>query len=127
MGFFQSLLGTKPATQSSTANSKMRVAGLAASCIDYVISDIGVEGLLAGSLVLNKNLHPSFRSGKPDVGGDIAASVPIDSLAEAEVYKIAVKLNSKDASMFSPFTDLLVHAAMDVFERQSPAFSALEW
>jgi hypothetical protein len=104
----------------------MRVAGLAASCVDYVISDIGCAGLIAGSLVLDKNLHPSFRSGKPDVGGDIAASVPIDSLDEAEVYKIAAKLNLKDASMFSPFTDKLVYAAMRVFERQSPAFSTLE-
>ncbi len=76
MGLLSSLFSAKPKT------TKMRVAGLAASTIDYVINESGINVLISGSLALDKNLSPSFRSGRIQSGGDIIAVVAIADLDE---------------------------------------------
>lgn len=124
MGLFDSLFGSKPKT------SKMKVAGLAASCLDYVINDAGVGVLIAGSLVLDKTLNVSFLGGKPKTGGDILAGVTLGDLSEADVFKELVKsglsdTSMLDTSMMAPFIDQLVYAAIRRFEAQSPEFAAL--
>lgn len=62
MSFFNSLFSGHPKT------TKMKVASLAASAIDYVISDAGFKTLISGSLVLDKRFHPSSSGGKPKIG-----------------------------------------------------------
>lgn len=119
MGLFNSLFGGKPKT------SKMKVAGLAASCVDYVINDAGINAMIAGSLVLDKNLHVSFRSGRPTSGGDVLASVPLGDLSEADAFEVLAKSRITDTSMMAPFTDQLVYAALRRFEAQCPEFAAL--
>lgn len=120
MGFLSSLFGSTPKT------TKMKVAGLAASTIDFVINDAGIGMLVAGSLVLNKEFRPSFQSGKPKIGGDILAVVAIGELEEAILFKTFEKADIRDSSMFEPFVDKLVYAALQRFEAQCPTFAALQ-
>ena len=120
MGFLSSLFGSTPKT------TKMKVAGLAASTIDFVINDAGVGMLVAGSLVLDKGFRPSFRSGKPKIGGDILAVVAIGELEESKAFKTFEKSVIRDSSLLEPFVDRLVHAALRQFEAQCPAFAALQ-
>ena len=119
MGLLSSLFGGHPKT------TKMRVAGLAASAIDHVINDAGLGTLVAGNLVLDKNLQPSFRSGKPKSGGDILAVVAIADLEEAEIFKTLAKTGMRDTSMFQPFVDQLIFAVLHQFDVQCPSFAAL--
>lgn len=119
MGLLSSLFGGRPKT------TKMKVAGLAASTIDYVINDAGLGVLVAGSLVLDKELRPSFRSGKPKLGGDIFAVASIGELEEAEIFKTLAQTDMRDPSMFQPFVDQLIYAVLGKFEAQCPAFAAL--
>lgn len=119
MGILSSLFGGRPKT------TKMKVAGLAASTIDYVIKDAGLGMLVAGSLVLDKELRPSFRSGKPTLGGDIFAVAAIGELREAEIFKTLAQTDMRDSSMFQPFVDQLIYAVLGKFEAQCPAFAAL--
>jgi hypothetical protein len=119
MGLLSSLFGGRPKT------TKMRVAGLAASTIDYVINDAGLGMLVAGSLVLDKNLQPSFRSGRPKTGGEILAVAAIADLDEAEIFKTLAETDVRDPSLFQPFVDQLIYAVLRQFEAQCPAFSAL--
>ena len=120
MGFLSSLFGSAPKT------TKMKVAGLAASIVDGVINDAGVGMLVAGSLVLNKELWPSFRSGKPKIGGDILAVVAIGELEEADIFKTLEEVGIRDSSLFQPLVDQLVYAALRKFEAQCPTFAALQ-
>lgn len=90
MGFLSSLFGSTPKT------TKMKVAGLAASTIDFVINDAGIGMLVAGSLVLNKEFRPSFQSGKPKIGGDILAVAAIDDLEEASMFKVFETTDIRD-------------------------------
>lgn len=119
MGLLSSLFGGRPKT------TKMKVAGLAASTIDYVINDAGLGMLVSGSLVLDKELRPSFRSGKPKLGGDIFAVAAIGELEEAEIFKTLAQTDMRDPSMFQPFVDQLIYAVLGKFEAQCPAFAAL--
>ncbi len=119
MGLLSSLFSAKPKT------TKMRVAGLAASTIDYVINESGINVLISGSLALDKNLSPSFRSGRIQSGGDIIAVVAIADLDESEVFKTFAKTDISDAFLLEPFVDQLVYAALRQFEGQSSSFAAL--
>ena len=83
MGFLSSLFGSTPKT------TKMKVAGLAASTIDFVINDAGVGKLVAGSLVLDKGFRPSFRSGKPKIGGDICSGQVISDTSISQIAAIS--------------------------------------
>ena len=103
----------------------MEISGLAASCLDYVLADVGVDALIAGSLVLDKTFNVSFRSGKHKAGGDILATVSLGELDEADAFKTFAEVGITDAIMLQPFVDRLVHAAVHRFELQSPAFAAL--
>lgn len=103
----------------------MKVAGLAASCLDYVITDAGVSTLIAGSLVLDNTLQVSFRGGKPKIGNDILAVVSLGDLDESDVFKSLANSGMKDTTMFEPFIDQLVYAAIRRFETQCPAFAAI--
>lgn len=119
MGLLSSLFGGRPKT------TKMRVAGLVASTIDFVINDGGLGMLVAGSLVLDKNLRPSFRSGKPKAGADILAVAAIADLKEAETFKTFAETDMRDPSLFQPFVDQLIYAVLRQFEAQCPSFAAL--
>lgn len=81
--------------------------------------------MVAGSLVLDKNLKPSFRSGRPKTGGEFLAVAAIADLDEAEIFKTLAETDMRDASLFQPFIDQLIYAVLRQFEAQSPAFAAL--
>jgi hypothetical protein len=119
MGLLSSLFGGQPKT------TKMKVAGLAASTIDFVINDAGLGMLVAGSLVLDKNFQPSFRSGRPKAVGDILAVAAIGDLEEAEIFKALADTDMRDPSLFQPFVDQLIYAVLRQFEAQCPSFAAL--
>ena len=119
MGLLSSLFGGRPKT------TKMRVAGLAASTIDYVINDAGLGMLVAGSLVLDKDLKPSFRSGRPKAGAYILAVAAIADLEEAKIFKTLAETDMRDPSLFQPFVDQLTYAVLRQFEAQCPSFAAL--
>lgn len=119
MGFLSSLFRSAPKT------TKMKVAGLAASAIDFVVNDGGVGMLVAGSLVLDKELRPSFRSGRPKAEGDLLAVVAIGELEEADMFRALEEVDIRDSLLLQPFVDQLIHAALRKFEEQCPAFAAL--
>ena len=118
MGLLSTLFGLRPKT------TKMEVARLAASTIDCVIIGPGVGMLVAGSLVLDKNLHPSFRSGVPNIGGDILAVVAIGDLEQADKFK-TLGDDMRDSPILEYFVDMLVYAALREFEGRCPAFATL--
>lgn len=103
----------------------MKVAGLAASCVDYVLNDAGIGVLVAGSLVLDKTLNVSFRGGKHKTGGDILASVSLSELDEMNALKTFAEAGITDGFMLQQPVDLLAYAAVRRFESQSPEFAAL--
>lgn len=124
MGLLSSLFGGHPKT------TKMKVAGLAASTLDHVVKVDGIGVLVAGSLVLKKQLRPAFIMGKPKIGGDILAVVSIGELEEAELFKMFAKINMdklpSDVPMFAAEAiDKIVYAALSKFAAQCPAFAAL--
>lgn len=105
--------------------TKMKIAGLAASAVEFVIGDAGLEMLINGSLVLNDKLKPSFRSGIPTKKEDILAVVPLKDLKEIEFFQLMSDAGISDISLFEPFIDQLVLAALREFEIQNNLFASL--
>lgn len=120
MGFFSSLFRRVPKT------TKLKVAGHAASTIDFVISDMGVGALVAGNIALDKEFRPIFQSGNVATGGNILAVVAIGDLEEAEIFKTLAHVELHDLSLISPFVDVLVYAILRKFDAQCPAFAKLQ-
>ena len=120
MGILNSIFGGRqPPT-------KMKISGLAASAVDYVIRDAGLKGLLAGSLVLDKELGVSFRGGRHVANGSIIATVAIADLDESEILKSLVSRDIRDTSMLQPVVDQLIYAVIREFEAQSATFAGLQ-
>ena len=119
MGPFSSLFGGRSNT------SKMKVTGLTASAVDRAINDAGLGILVDGSIVLDKKLHPTFRSGKPERRGNILAVAAIRDLEEAEILKFISRIELQDPSMYEPYLGQLIDAVMLTFEARCPDFAAL--
>ena len=129
MGLFSSFFGAHPNTTKSFGahrnTTKMKVAGLTASAVDYVINDEGEAMLVGGSIVLDRELRPTFHRGKPERSGKILAIVAIRDLEEAEILKFTARLDMHDPSMCQPFLGQLIDAVLREFEAQCPDFAAL--
>lgn len=119
MGLFSSLFGSSPKT------SKARVGGLAASTLDYVLQNEGAATLAAGSLVLTKDFRVSFRGGKPQIGGDLVAVVPIGDLEEAAIFKTLGEIGGGAMPGSPMLIDMVVYAAMREFSVQYAPFDQL--
>jgi hypothetical protein len=119
MGLLFSLFGAHPNT------TKMKVAGLTASAVDYAINNEGLGNLVDGSIVLDKKLHPTFRGGKPERRGSILAVAAIRDLEEAEILKFISRIELQDPSMYQPYLGQLIDALMRKFESECPDFAAL--
>ena len=119
MGILFSLFGGRPNT------TKMKVAGLTASAVDCAINDVGLGILVDGSIVLDKKLHPTFRSGKPERRGNILFVAAIRDLEEAEILKFISRIELQDPSMYQPYLGQLIDAVMSKFEAHCPDFAAL--
>lgn len=111
--------------QGALNTTKMKIAGLAASAVDFVIGDAGLKMLINGSLVLNDKLKPSFRSGIPIKREGILAVVPLKDLKEIEFFQLMSDAGMSDISLFEPFIDQLVLAALREFEKQNDLFANL--
>jgi hypothetical protein len=120
MGILSNLFGSKPKT------SKMRIGGLLASTVEFIIENDGIEVLLGGSLALDKNLRPSFRGGVGPITDELVARVAIKDLPEAEIFLSFAEIKLLDKNILSPCVDKLVYGAMRVFATQSIAFKNLE-
>ncbi len=123
MGLLSSLFGERPKI------TKTRVADLAAATLDYVVEKAGFDILVEGSLVLEKDFHPSFQSGRPKIGGDLIAVVAIADLEESKFFKAfsesEIEAKMSDSSILEPIIDQITHAAMQKFESQCPSFAEL--
>lgn len=105
--------------------TKMKIMGLLASTVDYIIDNEGCETLLSGSLVLDANFNPSFRGGKILPSGDILAVVPIGDLSEAEFFRVMAEEGITDMSMCTPFIDQLVMAVVREFSAHCPEMAKI--
>jgi hypothetical protein len=119
MGLLSSLFGAHPNT------TKLKVTGLTASAVDCAINDAGLGILVDGSIVLDKKLHPTFRSGKPERRGNILFVAAIRDLEEAEILKFISRIELQDPSMYQPYLGQLIDAVIRKFEAQCPDFAAL--
>lgn len=105
--------------------NKMRTASSAASAVEYVIHDAGPEMLLAGSLVLRKDLGVSFQSGKPQLSKENISVVRIADLEESKIFGLINEMGMGDTGMLQQFIDPLVIAAIRKFEAECPEFAKL--
>ena len=130
MGLFTSMFGGKPKL------TKEKIMGLTASNLDFVISQQGIHSLLAGSIVLDKNLNSSFSSGKPRVDGHVIAVCAIAELEEAEIFqkvkdlidsgkKTEDEMMKMMAPLLSSTVDQIVFAASRTFIAECPEFASL--
>ena len=119
MGLLSSLFGGRPNT------TKMKIASFTASAVDYAINDVGLGILVDGSIVLDKQLRPTFRCGKPERGGKNLAVAAIRDLEEAEILKFIARIETQDPSMYQPYIGQLIDALMRKFEAQCPEFATL--
>lgn len=124
MGFFSSLFKSTPPPPPQ--KTQLKIMGLGASAVDYIINDSGVDGLLRGSLVLSDQLGLSFRGGKHQRGGNILAAVALADLPESSpLKKFSPELAGTSALLMQPLVDRMLYAAMAEIKKQSPEFAAL--
>lgn len=119
MNMFSSIVGSLKKT------TKMEIASVIASKLDYVISEAGIDALLGGSVVLDSKLNVDFVADNPKVEEDIIAAVAVNSLDEAEIFNKAKEAEIGDMLKLQPFVDQLAYAALQEFEVQYPAFAEL--
>lgn len=124
MGYFSSYIGgSKP--------TKYLIAGRIAALIMCVKDDIGVSGLIAGSIVLNSDFTVAFRGG----GGardskylaNVSPKVQLEGfLTDSEIQEIQARNTWQLATKELAIVDRLTYAVITAFEKQSAAFERLE-
>lgn len=101
----------------STYDSQ-RVAGQAASMVDYYLEENGVKTLLGGSLILDHQYRVSFRGGREHTAGSIVAFVALGDLKESQIFRALDAAGIDDSTMYQAFVDQLVYAAVRDLEQQ---------
>ncbi len=120
MGIFSNIFSKKIAT------TKMKVAGLAASTVDFVVQDAGLKMLLNGSLILSKDFGVSFKNGKATIGNEVIAAISISDLDHSDDLRKFAELDIRDTFLLQPIVDRLIYEVIDKFSQQCTDFAALE-
>jgi hypothetical protein len=115
MGFFSSLIGIDKPT-------KYGIASNIYSIVKSTINDIGADGLMAGSIVLNDDWTSAFRGGGGSVGSkpkiDVIIRVPLSGLVTVGDLQ---SFTSKYAKI-----DQLTMLVITRFAEESQSFSNLD-
>ena len=108
---------------------KKQARKLAIAAVESVIDDDGIDALLAGSLVLDDRLTPSFCRDTRRLGGHVVAVAAIRDLPHAAIFRNIAHTEIPDeldrASMLRPFIEQLVDDALARFGADYPAFASL--
>lgn len=120
MGYFSSYMGgSKP--------TKYLIAGRVAALIKCVRKDVGVSGLIAGSIVLNSDFTVAFRYGGGTRDSNHRANVSLK--VQLEKFLIDSKIQDRNtwlATGDAVIVDRLTYAVITEFEKQSSAFECLK-
>lgn len=119
MGYFSSYFGgSKP--------TKILIAGRIAALIKCVMDDVRVNGLIAGSIVLNSNFTVAFRGGGEAQDTESFANVSLNS--ELKKTFSSREIQSRGNWLLSDLDEVsrLTSALINEFEKQSPKFARLE-
>jgi len=101
------------------------VAGRATEVIAKVLSDIGIDRFLNGSLLLDRQFRPRFVSAPPGVRHDFVAAVAVRDLAEAHVLRAYVLDAALDAATVARHARLVSAGLMRHMLACSPELRAL--
>ena len=101
------------------------VAARATQVIAQVLTDIGIDRFLNGSLLLNRRFRPRFFSVLPAARHDFLATVAVRDLAEAHVLRAYVSDAALDAATVARHARCLSDGLMRALLDSSPELRAL--
>ena len=101
------------------------VAARAADVIAQVLTDIGIDRFLNGSLLLDRQFRPRFFSVLPACRPDILASVAVRELDEAHILRACVPDGALDAATAARHARFLGDGLMRELLARSPDLRAL--
>ena len=118
MTLLSQLFSRKPRAQSL-------VAARAIAVIDKVIFEVGVDALVGGTFVLDKKFRLRFVGGSATVGDRVHASVRVDEIAEADLFRRLGYDVPIEATILKSHGAALAHGVVRELGSRSPAFGAL--
>ncbi|MBC7455454.1 MAG: hypothetical protein H7335_17520 [Massilia sp.] len=92
--------------------NQAQVIQRAATVIDRVIWDVGVNTLMAGTFVLDKSHRLRFCGMSIDHWPDVIASVTVSDIAEADLLRAVVATTPHDLTMLKAHSARLAHAVV---------------
>lgn len=101
------------------------VAGRATEVIAKVLSDIGIDRFLNGSLLLDRQFRPRFFAVLPTATRDFVATVAVRDLAEAQALRAYVLDAALDAATVARHAHLVSAGLMRQMLACSPELRAL--
>ncbi|MES2758908.1 MAG: hypothetical protein V4693_16150 [Pseudomonadota bacterium] len=114
----QRLLARKPKSQA-------HVVTRAAAVIDHVIFDVGIDTLVAGTFVLDKQLRLRFVSVSLARPRGIVAALPVSQVEEAALFRGLGTDVPLDMNVVKQHSACLARAVVRELGSQSPALRAL--
>jgi len=101
------------------------VAGRAAEVIAQVLSDVGIDRFLNGSMLLDRQFRPRFFAVPPGARRDVVATIAVRDLAEAQQLRTCVRDTVLDAAAAARHARTLSDALMREMLACSPELRAL--
>ena len=105
--------------------NQAQVIRRAATVIDRVIWDVGINTLMAGTFVLDKSHRLRFCGVSIEHWPDVIASVSVSDIAEADLLRAVVAKTPHDLTTLKAHSARLAHAVVRELTSRSPALRAL--
>ena len=105
--------------------NQQEIAGRAAEVIVHVLFDVGLDRFLAGTMLLDRRFRLHFYAVPPRPSAAILASIAVNELAEARVFRAHVVQAGIDAPNLEIHTRIMADALMRELSARSPALRAL--
>lgn len=114
-----------PQLFSRKPRSQALVAARAVSVIDKVIYDVGVDALVGGIFVLDKQFRLRFVATPMLIGRDAQAVVPVNEIAECELFRHLGYDQPIESTILKAHGATLAQALVRELGSRAPAFGAL--
>jgi hypothetical protein len=111
--------------RSRSTVTKIEIVSMAAARFDQVLMEEGLEALLSGRLVLDRQLRVSFRSSGSASDRDTLAEVAVDELEDVGVFRMLARAGTLTSDLYRIFVDRLAYASWQQLEARCPAFARL--
>ncbi len=101
------------------------IAGRAAEVIAHVLFDVGLDRFLAGTMLIDREYRLHFYAAPPQSSRAVLASVAMQELGEARVFRTHVMQLGIDAPTLACHTRIMADGIMRELRARSPALCAL--